>query len=275
MLGLVETCRLNGVGAYEWLSDVFDQVVLHPDNRGILVWELLPWTRKKTRGLTARARTRSRQTSSSLIQGPARQASGYRRALTQRGGHPGPAPGLLLGEPGWHGERASALRDPAAVGLAVMLPRRPGLSPLHRNPAESWRSWRPGRQSDGVEVAGNLHVCWASSKEATIPGCGSSTRCRPHVALQARSSYEVPGSTLKLPQVIDVTDEAVLTIQEVAALLRISERTIYAMAKEGRLPGAVKVGGRWRVLRVKLMAWLEDHSGPVQAKGDDQDGGAA
>ena len=52
-------------------------------------------------------------------------------------------------------------------------------------------------------------------------------------------------------------DEQVLTIKEVAALLKISERTVYAMAKEGRLPGAVKVGGSWRVLRAKLMGWLE------------------
>ena len=43
----------------------------------------------------------------------------------------------------------------------------------------------------------------------------------------------------------------------VAALLKISERTVYAMAKEGRLPGAVKVGGSWCVLRPKLMTWLE------------------
>ena len=54
-----------------------------------------------------------------------------------------------------------------------------------------------------------------------------------------------------------MTDEPVLTIKEVAVLLKISERTVYAMAKEGRLPGAVKVGGSWRVLRPKLMAWLD------------------
>ena len=55
-------------------------------------------------------------------------------------------------------------------------------------------------------------------------------------------------------------DDEILTIQEVAATLRISERTIYAMAKEGRLPGAVKIGRSWRVLRPKLMAWLEENS---------------
>ena len=39
-------------------------------------------------------------------------------------------------------------------------------------------------------------------------------------------------------------DEPLLTIKEVASLLKLSERTAYAMAKEGRLPGAMKVGGR-------------------------------
>lgn len=73
---------------------------------------------------------------------------------------------------------------------------------------------------------------------------------------------------MKSPQVSTMTDDAVLTIQEVSALLRISERTIYAMAKEGRLPGAVKFGGSWRVLRSKLMAWLEEGSASDLMKGD-------
>ena len=64
-------------------------------------------------------------------------------------------------------------------------------------------------------------------------------------------------------------DEPVLTIKEVATLLKISERTVYAMAKEGRLPGAVKVGGSWRVLRSKLMAWLEAGGDPARAENGD------
>ena len=47
-----------------------------------------------------------------------------------------------------------------------------------------------------------------------------------------------------------------LTIQEVCALLRLSERTIYRMCREGDLPGAAKVGGSWRVRRANLEAWL-------------------
>jgi len=55
-------------------------------------------------------------------------------------------------------------------------------------------------------------------------------------------------------------DEPVLTIKETAALLKMSERTVYLMAKEGRLPGAVKLGGSWRVVREKLLAWLDANS---------------
>jgi excisionase family DNA binding protein len=55
-------------------------------------------------------------------------------------------------------------------------------------------------------------------------------------------------------------DEPVLTIKESAALLKMSERTVYLMAKEGRLPGAVKLGGSWRVVQEKLLAWLDANS---------------
>ncbi len=47
-----------------------------------------------------------------------------------------------------------------------------------------------------------------------------------------------------------------LTISECAELLRLSERSVYGMARNGELPGAVKVGGKWRVERSTLMASL-------------------
>ncbi len=71
-----------------------------------------------------------------------------------------------------------------------------------------------------------------------------------------------------------MSDEEILPVQEVAATLRISERTIHAMAKEGRLPGAVEVGRSWRVLRPKLMVWLEQNSALPPSQGD-LDGGEA
>lgn len=57
-----------------------------------------------------------------------------------------------------------------------------------------------------------------------------------------------------------------LTLQEVADLLRISERTAYTRCREGQLPGAAKVAGKWRVERAALEEWLrEGGEAPRQA----------
>lgn len=49
-----------------------------------------------------------------------------------------------------------------------------------------------------------------------------------------------------------------LTIEEVAELLRLSERSVYSMARSGKLPGAAKVGQKWRVNRAALLAWMAE-----------------
>ena len=56
--------------------------------------------------------------------------------------------------------------------------------------------------------------------------------------------------------------ETFLTIEEAAELLRISARSAYTLAREGRLAGAVKVGNQWRVDRVALMAWVKEEGQP-------------
>ena len=48
-----------------------------------------------------------------------------------------------------------------------------------------------------------------------------------------------------------------LTIGEVCEKLRLAERTVYEMVRNGRLPGAAKVGGSWRIKTEVLDAWLE------------------
>jgi excisionase family DNA binding protein len=48
-----------------------------------------------------------------------------------------------------------------------------------------------------------------------------------------------------------------LTIDDVCELLQLGKRTVYELARTGRLPGAAKVGGQWRVNKAKLTAWLE------------------
>ena len=48
-----------------------------------------------------------------------------------------------------------------------------------------------------------------------------------------------------------------LTISEVCEKLRLAERTVYEMVRNGRLPGATKVGGSWRIKRKVLDDWLD------------------
>jgi excisionase family DNA binding protein len=48
-----------------------------------------------------------------------------------------------------------------------------------------------------------------------------------------------------------------LTLKEVAAYLKLTEKTAYRLASEGKLPG-FKVGGSWRFKRVDLEQWIEE-----------------
>jgi len=48
-----------------------------------------------------------------------------------------------------------------------------------------------------------------------------------------------------------------LTIQEVADLVRLGERTVYTLARDGRIGGATKIGNQWRFDRDELFAWLK------------------
>lgn len=54
-----------------------------------------------------------------------------------------------------------------------------------------------------------------------------------------------------------MSDDAILTIPEVAALLRISEKSAYKLAQAGELPG-FKVGNQRRFRRAELDAWIDD-----------------
>ena len=51
--------------------------------------------------------------------------------------------------------------------------------------------------------------------------------------------------------------EEILTIQEVAKLLKVADKTVYTMSQKGSLP-AFKVGGLWRFRRQDLDAWISE-----------------
>ena len=50
----------------------------------------------------------------------------------------------------------------------------------------------------------------------------------------------------------------VMTVREVAELLRVHPTTVYRLVKRGVLPG-FKFGGNWRVDREALDVWLSHH----------------
>jgi excisionase family DNA binding protein len=49
-------------------------------------------------------------------------------------------------------------------------------------------------------------------------------------------------------------EDEVMTLADASELLRLSKTALYRLAERGELPGAVKIGGQWRVSRAQLLA---------------------
>lgn len=54
---------------------------------------------------------------------------------------------------------------------------------------------------------------------------------------------------------MDTLSDDVMTVKEVAAYLRVNQRTVYRLAVEHRLPG-FKVGANWRFKRSDIDRWI-------------------
>ena len=50
-----------------------------------------------------------------------------------------------------------------------------------------------------------------------------------------------------------------LTIDDLAAYLKVSRRTIYEWLKLNKIP-ALKIVGQWRFKKEKIDAWMDQHS---------------
>jgi len=64
-----------------------------------------------------------------------------------------------------------------------------------------------------------------------------------------------------------MSDE-ILTVLEVAALLKVADKTVYTMAQKGEIP-AFKVRGQWRFRRVDIDAWIQAQTTAPRRQGDD------
>lgn len=60
--------------------------------------------------------------------------------------------------------------------------------------------------------------------------------------------------------------DEILTLAEVAQLLKVAEKTVYTMAQESQLP-AFKVRGQWRFKSVDLDRWIERQKATRKARG--------
>ena len=65
------------------------------------------------------------------------------------------------------------------------------------------------------------------------------------------------------------SQDDILTIPEVASLLKVAEKTVYGLAQKGDFP-AFKVGGQWRFLRTAIDTWIEvkTHAAGVRPEND-------
>ncbi len=66
--------------------------------------------------------------------------------------------------------------------------------------------------------------------------------------------------------------DEILTLPEVARLLKVADKTVYTMAQKGQLP-AFKVRGQWRFKRVDIDRWIVQQKTAV-SNGTAKEGGA-
>jgi len=52
-----------------------------------------------------------------------------------------------------------------------------------------------------------------------------------------------------------IVDDEILTIRQVSKLLKLHQRTIYKLVRNGTIPGR-RVGKKWRFLRSEIMNFL-------------------
>ncbi|MCD6099025.1 MAG: helix-turn-helix domain-containing protein [Candidatus Marinimicrobia bacterium] len=53
--------------------------------------------------------------------------------------------------------------------------------------------------------------------------------------------------------------DEIMTIKDLSLYLKINEKTIYKLAKQGKLPG-VKIGGMWRFKKEVIDSWMMNAS---------------
>lgn len=58
-------------------------------------------------------------------------------------------------------------------------------------------------------------------------------------------------------------EDPILTLPEVAVLLKVAEKTVYTMAQTGQIP-AFKVRGQWRFKHDDIDRWIDEQKAVVK-----------
>ncbi len=64
-------------------------------------------------------------------------------------------------------------------------------------------------------------------------------------------------------------NEELFKVKNVAALLKVGEKTVYSMAQSGELPG-FKVRGQWRFSRKDIDDWIEKQKRATRESREDE-----
>jgi excisionase family DNA binding protein len=64
------------------------------------------------------------------------------------------------------------------------------------------------------------------------------------------------GRSMSSHDALAVALPAVLTVDELAAYLRLNRKSVYAAIREGAIPGARRIGGTIRIDRDTVLTWL-------------------
>ena len=99
-----------------------------------------------------------------------------------------------------------------------------------------------------------------TSFERVCAPCGlSSSHPTPYSGIR----WKPAPSSMRNPE--RMNDE-ILTVLEVAALLKVADKTVYTMAQKGEIP-AFKVRGQWRFRRLDIDAWIQEQTTPRRDDG--------
>ena len=58
-----------------------------------------------------------------------------------------------------------------------------------------------------------------------------------------------------------LAQDPILTVDELALLLRVNRKTLYSAIQRGEIPGVRRIGGVIRIARAAVLAWMDQGQG--------------